>query len=107
MQLWGKFSIHRFMALLSKLGINHSVLMDKDKDADIHKIVNSFIESNKSDKTNIIRSFDNDLEDFLGIGQAPRRDLKPLHVLSKLRAGEIADDKIADLRGIVDEMLNS
>lgn len=101
----GKFSIHRFMMLLSKLGIKHSVLMDKDRDADIHQIVNDFIMGNRTDQTNAIKSFDKDLEDFLGIDQAPRRDLKPLHILSKLRAGEITDEKIAALRGIVDELM--
>ncbi len=101
----GKFSIHRFMTLLSKLGINHSVLIDRDKDEDIHKIVNEFIEGKRTEYTNQIKSFDKDLEEFLGIPKAPRRDLKPIHVLSKLRAGEISEEKIAELRGLVDEML--
>ena len=101
----GKFSIHRFMALLSKLGISHSVLMDKDRDDDIHKVVNAFIEEKRTDRTNAIKSFDKDLEDFLGIDQAPRRDLKPLHVLSKLKAGIITDEKIIALHGIVNELI--
>jgi predicted ATP-dependent endonuclease of OLD family len=102
----GKFSIHRFMTLLSKLGIKHSVLMDRDKDADIHQIVNNFIERKRTEHTNKIKPFDKDLEEFLGIPNAPRPDLKPLHVLSKLRAGEISDDKVAALRSIVNDMLN-
>ena len=102
----GKFSIHRFMTLLSKLGIKHSVLMDRDKDIEIHQIVNDFIEGKRTVHTNKIKLFNKDLEDFLGISKAPRRDLKPLHILSKFRAGEIEADKISDLRGIVNEMLS-
>jgi hypothetical protein len=79
--------------------------MDRDKDADIHQIVNDFIEGKRTEHTNKIKPFDKDLEDFLGIPNAPRPDLKPLHVLSKLRAGEIKEDKISDLRVIVNEML--
>jgi hypothetical protein len=101
----GKFSIHRFMTLLSKLGIKHSVLMDRDKDEDVHRIVNQFIEGKRTECTNTILSFDKDLEKFLDIPNAPRRDLKPLYILSKLRSDEISQEKIEGLRSILNEML--
>jgi hypothetical protein len=101
----GKFNIHRHMALLSGLGIRHLVLFDRDRDADIHGVVNSFIDENRTDLTIQIESFPDCLEDFLGIQQAKRRDLKPLHVISKLRNGTIASDKITGLRQMFDRLL--
>lgn len=101
----GKFSIHRFMGLLNGLGIQHSVLMDRDRDADIHGIVNAFIEAKRTPLTKVIACFDKDLEDFLGIPEAPRRDLKPLHVVSQLRSGKITDDKIKRLRDKLEGLL--
>ena len=45
------------MALLSGLGIRHSVLFDRDSDADIHQVVNDFIEENRTDLAIQIDSF--------------------------------------------------
>ena len=101
----GKFNIHRHMALLSGIGIRHSVLFDRDRDADIHGVVNSFIDENRTDLTIQIESFPDCLEDFLGIPHAKRRDLKPLHVISKLRNGAIASDKIAGLRQMFERLV--
>jgi predicted ATP-dependent endonuclease of OLD family len=101
----GKYNIHRHMALLSGLGIRHSVLFDRDRDADIHAVVNSFIDENRTDLTTQIESFPDCLEDFLGIQRAKRKDLKPLHVISKLRNGAIASDKITELRQMFERLL--
>lgn len=98
----GKFSIHRFIAIFSSLGIRHSVLMDRDKDADVHSAVNEFITGRQTPFTAEIHCFEKDLEDFLGIPKAARPDLKPLHVISCLRAGKINDKKISDLRTIIE-----
>jgi predicted ATP-dependent endonuclease of OLD family len=101
----GKFNIHRHMALLSGLGIRHSVLFDRDRDAGIHDVVNSFIGENRTDLTIQIESFPSCLEDFLGIARAKRRDLKPLHVISKLLNNAVTADKITELRHMVDRLL--
>ena len=98
----GKFSMHRFMAIFSGLGIRHSVIMDKDNDADIHSVVNEFITGRQTPFTRGIHCFDRDLEDFLGISQATRPDKKPLHVMSCLRGGKIKREKITELRAIID-----
>ena len=101
----GKFNIHRHMGLLSGLGIRHSVLIDRDRDAGIHDVVNRFIYENKTKFTMRIESFPSCLEDFLGIGKAKRRDLKPLHVMTKLLENGIAAEKIVELRQIFDRLL--
>jgi len=101
----GKFNIHRHMALLTGLGIRHSVLFDRDRDTDIQKIVNDFIEANRTDLTIRIESFPSSLEVFLGIPPAKRRDLKPLHVISSLQSGAVSADRMAQLRQMFDRLL--
>lgn len=101
----GKFCIHRFISLLSAFGISHSVLMDRDQDEDVHAIVNDFIESNRTPHTFAIYAFDKNLENFLGIGEAPRKDLKPLYVISCLRSNQIPQDKLKKFREVVESLL--
>jgi len=100
----GKFNIHRYMSLFGKLGITHSVLYDGDSDKDIQKIVNGLIMSKKNKYTRRIWTFDSDFEDFLGIEKPPRKDLKPLNVLKKLKDSQISNEKIAELRNMFDEL---
>ncbi len=105
---FGKFNIHRYMTLLSGLGIPHSVLMDRDEDADVHKVVNDFITGMKTAHTKEIHAFDKDLEAFLGIPavQNGRRDLKPLNVLSHVRSGTVTEQKLKELRALLDKLSN-
>ena len=100
----GKFNIHRYISLLTALGIKHSVLLDSDNDAGIHGIVNGFIEESKSPLTNTIYSFEGDFEEFLGIDKPSRRDLKPLNIIIKHQGGEISEDKLSELKTILESM---
>ena len=100
----GKFNIHRYMALLTALGIEHSVLFDSDQDAGIHEIINSFIQDQKTDFTKNIHAFEEDFEEFLGIEKPERRDLKPLNVMVKYRNQEISSDKLTELKAILEKM---
>jgi predicted ATP-dependent endonuclease of OLD family len=93
----GKFHIHRYMLLLSSLGIRHGVLIDADRNQGIHKIVNEHILETCTEHTVGVEVFPQDLEAFLGISPAPRRDLKPVHALSTYRSGGIAGDKLEAL----------
>lgn len=104
----GKFNIHRYMNLFGELGIQHSVLFDRDQDAGIHELVNNFIESNKNEYTKGIHSFDSDIETFLGITElvnVNRRDLKPLNIVWHYKNGKIASDKLSDLRNIINHLI--
>lgn len=94
----GKFHIHRYMLLLSCLGIRHGVLMDADRNEGIHKILNDYIKQTSTEHTVGVEVLPDDLELFLGISPAPRPDLKPVHVLSTYRSGGIASDKLEALR---------
>jgi predicted ATP-dependent endonuclease of OLD family len=102
----GKFNVHRLIALLSRLGIRHSVLIDHDGDADIHKIVNDFIEERRTELTILIKSFATDLEAYLEIPKPPRPDLKPLNVLVHLRSGKITEQKKSELKSLLMELVD-
>ena len=94
----GKFHIHRYMLLLSCLGIRHGVLIDADRNQGIHQIVNEHINEACTKHTVGVEVLPEDLERFLGISPAPRTDLKPVHVLSTYRSGGISNDKLEALR---------
>ena len=47
----GKYNIHRFMALLHRLGIPHSIIHDSDKNTEKHKHINEMIKNNETDMT--------------------------------------------------------
>jgi len=100
----GKFNIHRYIKLFNRLGVKHAVVLDRDPNATVQQVVNSFIESCAIDCTVKIHYFDNDLESFLGIPKPSRRDLKPINVLSRLHAGEIPDSKLDELLMIFEDM---
>lgn len=97
----GKFNVHRYMNLCGLLGIQHSVIIDKDKDVDIHGVINQFIEDNKNTHTKNIYAFDDDIETFLGIAKPSRNDLKPLNIISKYHNGEIVQQKLDDLKNVI------
>jgi len=101
----GKFNIHRYMNLFKALGIHHSVLADKDENKNIHKIINSFIEDNKNSYTKGIYFFNKNIEEFLEIPQTKRRDKKPLNVMWHYKNGKIQQDKIAQLKRIIEGLV--
>jgi len=103
----GKFNIHRYMNLFKELGIHHSILADKDENNAVHETINQFIEENKNEYTKGIYFFDRDIESFLGIEtpSANRKDKKPLNVMWHYFSGKISDDKIDQLRQIIDELI--
>ena len=103
----GKFNILRYMNLFGKLGITHSVLYDRDKDKDIQKIVNDFIVCKKNRYTKKICTFESDFGEFLKIEKAPRKDLKLLNVLKKLKNSEISREKIEELHKMFEELCKS
>lgn len=95
----GKYNIHRYIVLLSKFGISHSVLMDLDENNKCHKYINEFVKS----KCSKLHGFKKDFETFLGITPVPknRHDLKPLNILKNFEDGNIAVEKIEELKAIV------
>ncbi|MCY4268500.1 MAG: AAA family ATPase [Flavobacteriaceae bacterium] len=100
----GKYNIHRYMALLAALGIEHSVLVDSDGHQGIHKIIHEFLEERKTNFTKKIHYFDKDFEKFLEIEKPNRNDMKPLNVMMKYQRKEIPSKKIEELKNILNDM---
>jgi predicted ATP-dependent endonuclease of OLD family len=104
----GKYNIHRYLNLFGRLGIKHSVLMDKDKDAEIHSELNNFINQHSNSLTIKVDTFEEDLEDFLEIDK-PNKDrnhLKPLNIIMNYQKGNIQETKLAELKTKLIELLN-
>lgn len=102
----GKFNIHRFIHLLTELGIPHSVLFDGDNDRKgriDHQMWNQLINDARTPITTGIHQFQSDLEDFLEIDkpEITRNDLKPINVIKKHVSGEITEQKQQALKDIV------
>ena len=102
----GKWDIHRYMNLFGKLGIEHSVLFDRDSDREKHEKINEFIEKNENQFTFGFYSFPDEFEDFLEIGKVGDSYKKPLNVMWHYRNGKINSEKITELEQIVKNLVD-
>jgi len=67
----GKFNIHRFMNLLSHLGIPHSVLHDDDNGENEQAEVNQLLQDSRhAELTTVVQTVPGDLESFLGVAKS-------------------------------------
>jgi predicted ATP-dependent endonuclease of OLD family len=100
----GKYNIHRFVGLLTALGVSHSIIYDRDGNSGTHKVINDFIESKRSKLTTGIHAFERDIESYLEVPKPPkeRDDLKPLNLLKALVEGAVPEAKIVELRRKID-----
>lgn len=106
MDVMGKYNIHRYMNLFGELGILHSVIFDKDNGQGIHDLINNFIESKKNICTKGVYSFDSNIEQFVGINEpSGRMDLKPLNIMWNYKNSKISNDKVAELKSIIESLL--
>lgn len=102
----GKYNIHRFMNLLSRLGIYHSVIHDDDHAKDEHEDLNTLIvESANANLTKAITAVPGDIETLLAIPKAGADHRKPQHVLFLLETKQIADDKVRAFCDLVEQSL--
>lgn len=94
----GKFQIHRFMNLFKYLGINHSVLYDRDN-SNLQKYINEFINLSKNSFTQEIDYFDKDIESFLNVDMRNiKNHNKPLNLMWNYKKEKIAPEKIDELK---------
>jgi len=103
----GKYDIHRYMNLFSKLGIWHSVLFDGDNNSDKNKKINEFIQNNINPFTIKTYSFPNEFEDFLEITKVNDGYQKPLNIMWHYRNNKIKQEKIDELITIIKNLLES
>ncbi len=102
----GKYNIHRFMNLLSNLGIPHGVIYDDDDNKDEHEDINRLIESSRSQKfTLTTRPISGDFEKMIGIPISKADHRKPQHALYLYETGSIVEAKIKALCELVESCL--
>lgn len=102
----GKFNIHRFMNLLSKLGIEHSVLRDKDPGKQLQAEVNQLIDNSKTVLTIAIDEINPDLEGFLSLPNPGRTDRKPQNAIFTYVNNNIDSIKLASFCNIIEKLLS-
>ena len=105
----GKYNIHRFMALLAKLGIQHSVLYDDDKGNEEHAEINQLIHDSKDVSTTFsIQELPGNIEVFLGAPPCeghPSR--KPQHLMYHYERGNIGKEQLEMFCKLVSKSLPS
>ena len=92
----GKYNFHRFMNLLSHLGIPHSVLYDSDGGKGQHQAINQLIEDScHSEFTLCAQPVPGDIEKFLGIPPT-KAHRKPQHALYHYEESKIDSAKLQE-----------
>src|SRR5690606_751160 len=92
----GKYNIHRFMNLLSGLGVVHAVLHDDDNNLNEHQELNQLIaDSKNADFTCSVITIPKDLEDYLRVVPLGSKHRKPQHLLYSYATNQIDDSKLA------------
>ncbi|MDR4509389.1 MAG: AAA family ATPase [Candidatus Brocadiaceae bacterium] len=91
----GKYNVHRFMNLLSALGLVHAVLHDDDENKDKHQELNQLISDSKhADFTKSVVTLPKDLEAVLGVTPPGSSHRKPQHLLYCYATNQINEDKL-------------
>lgn len=102
----GKFNIHRFMSLFSRLGIRHSVIFDDDNEKEVHAEVNQLIEDSKCPlTTHFVQPIAGNLEVHLGVPPCGRPDRKPQHLMFHFDRGNIGQEELNSFCELVGECL--
>lgn len=91
----GKYNIHRFMNLLSSLGVTHAVLHDDDNNSNEHQELNQLIaDSKNTDFTHSVVTIPKNLEDYLCVTPPRSSHRKPQHLLYCYATNSIDDSKL-------------
>ena len=98
----GKYNIHRFMNLLSQLGVPHAVIHDDDLERDEHAEINQLIEDSKHAKlTYCVKRIAGELETMLGVPSAGSDHRKPQHILYLYETGQIDRGRLNEFCSLV------
>lgn len=92
----GKYNIHRFMNLLSSLGVPHAVIHDDDDNANEHQELNQLIyDSRNAEFTCAVETIPKDLESLLSINPPGSSHRKPQHLLYCYSSNKIDAEAIS------------
>ena len=101
----GKFNIHRFMNIFSKLGTPHAVLHDGDNDKGYHPDLHQLIQDSKDPKyTRHIECLPGDLEKVLKL-KIEGRHGKPQHAMYMYEMKMIGENELAKLKEHVERCI--
>ncbi len=98
----GKFNIHRFMNLVGRLRIPHSVLHDADDGKPSHQAAAQAISESENDYTIGVGQVDPDIEGFLGLTPCANKKLKAQYLLEKAIGGELDPERVGALVALVE-----
>lgn len=99
----GKFNMHRFMNLLTHLGIPHSVIHDDDENREQHADLNQLIQDSRHPTlTTYVSAIPNDLENMLGIPKPKSYRRKPQHLLFLYETGQIDPGNVEKFCALVE-----
>lgn len=91
----GKYNIHRFMNLLSALGIYHAVLYDDDNNKGEHQELNQLISDSKHvEYTKSVVTLPKNVEAILGVTSPGTTHRKPQHLLYCYSTDQIEETKL-------------
>jgi putative ATP-dependent endonuclease of OLD family len=102
----GKFNIHRFMNLLTKLGIEHSVLRDEDPGKQLQTEINQLINNSKTPLPIAIDELSPDLEGYLSLPAPVRPDRKPQNAIFAYVNDNVDGTKLIDFCKIIEKLLS-
>lgn len=98
----GKYNIHRFMNLLSGLGVVHAVLHDDDDNTNEHQELNQLIAaSSNAEFTLSVVTIPKDLESLLGAPPPGSSHRKPQHLLYCYATNQIDRARLETLCSMV------
>lgn len=98
----GKFNIHRFMNVLSRLGTPHAVIHDDDNEKTYHPEIHQLIQDTRHTQfTRHIEQIKQDFETLLGVPTPKDDHRKPQHVMYLYETSQIAESRISTLCNLV------
>jgi hypothetical protein len=105
MDTGGKWNMPRFMNLFGQLRVPHSVLFDGDRGKAKADEWVQLIEGSANEFTRVVRHFEMDIEEAIGLDKSGKPNEKPLKAVKALMEGSISRDKLSALSGLVAELL--
>jgi predicted ATP-dependent endonuclease of OLD family len=105
MDTGGKWNMPRFMNLFGQLRVPHSVLFDGDRGKSKANEWVRLIEGSANDFTRLVRHFEMDIEEALGLDKSGKPNEKPLKAVKALMENSISQDKLSTFSGLVGELL--
>lgn len=102
----GKYNVHRFMKLLSAMGISHSVIYDDDDDKELHKEINQLITDSVDLRFTVcVRPLRGNLEKVLNLELPKQPHRKPQHALFQIEMHKICQDRLNEFCKTVESCL--